>query len=133
MDDLEAREARLLQERIIFLGNAIDDELAERVVGQFQFLEQANAQKDIFFYVNSPGGSISASLKIHHAMSSISSDVVTVCSSIAYGSASWLVAKGTPGKRMALPSAKFTLGLVQMNWSLDYCMRKWLRGTELMC
>ena len=96
--------SRLLGERIIFLGQQIDDELANVVVAQLMHLESDDPDKDISIYINSPGGSLSAALAIYDAMRFVAPDVQTICFGIAMSGGSLILAGGTEGKRMALPN-----------------------------
>lgn len=98
--------SRLLKDRIIFLGEPINDHTANIVIAQFLFLDAENKDKDIKFYINSPGGSVSAGLAIYDTMQYIKSDVTTICVGLAASMASVLLAAGTPGKRLALPNSE---------------------------
>lgn len=98
--------SRLLKDRIIFLGEAIDDHTANIVIAQFLFLDAENSDKDIKFYINSPGGSVSAGLAIYDTMQYIKSPVSTICIGMAASMASVLLAAGEPGKRFALPNSE---------------------------
>ena len=98
--------SRLLNERIIFLGSAVDDQVANLVVAQLLHLESADPDKDISIYINSPGGSIYAGLAIYDTMQFIKPDVSTMCVGIAMSMGSLLLTGGTPGKRMALPNSR---------------------------
>ena len=98
--------SRLLTDRIIFLTGQVDDHKADLLVAQLFFLESENAQKDIYFYINSPGGSVSAGLAIYDAMQYITCDLATICIGLAASMGSLLLTAGTKGKRMALPNAK---------------------------
>ena len=97
--------SRLLKDRIIFLGEPIDDHVANITIAQLLFLD-ANNDKDIKFYINSPGGSVSAGLAIYDTMQYIKSNVSTICVGLAASMASVLLAAGTPGKRFALPNSE---------------------------
>jgi ATP-dependent Clp protease, protease subunit len=101
--------SRLLEERIIFLGTAVDDTAANDVIAQFVHLEYAAPDQDICLYINSPGGSISAMSAIYDTMRLIACDVQTTCLGQAVSTAAVLLAAGTPGKRMALPGARLVL------------------------
>lgn len=101
--------SRLLKDRIIFLGEAIDDHVANIVIAQFLFLDAENKDKDIKFYINSPGGSVSAGLAIYDTMQYIKSDVSTICVGLAASMASVLLAAGAPGKRLALPNSEIMI------------------------
>ncbi len=98
--------SRLLKDRIIFLGEAIDDHTANIIIAQLLFLEAENNDKDIKFYINSPGGSVSAGLAIYDTMQYIKSPVSTICIGMAASMASVLLAAGEPGKRFALPNSE---------------------------
>ncbi len=97
--------SRLLQERVILLGTPIDDEVASSIVAQLLFLQHADPQRDIWFYINSPGGSVRDGLAIYDTMQLISPDVCTVCIGRAGSMATILLAGGARGKRYALPNA----------------------------
>ena len=98
--------SRLLNERIIFLGGAVDDQLANLVVAQLLHLESQDPDKDISIYINSPGGSIYAGLAIYDTMNFIKPDVATMCVGIAMSMGSLLLAGGAKGKRMSLPNSR---------------------------
>ncbi len=98
--------SRLLKERIIFLGGAIEDHVANLVIAQLLFLESEDPKKDIVLYVNSPGGSVTATLAMLDTMNYIKPDVATVCVGIAASGAAVLLAGGAKGKRFALPNAE---------------------------
>lgn len=98
--------SRLLKERIIFLGTPIDDGVANSIVAQLLFLNKEDADKDIMFYINSPGGSVSAGLAIYDTMQHIKAPVSTVCVGLAASMGSVLLAAGTKGKRMVLPNSE---------------------------
>ncbi len=98
--------SRLLKDRIIFLGEAIDDHVANIVIAQLLFLDAENKDADIKFYINSPGGSVTAGLAIYDTMQYIKSDVSTICVGLAASMASVLLAAGKPGKRFALPNSE---------------------------
>jgi ATP-dependent Clp protease protease subunit len=101
--------SRLLEDRIIFLGSPIFDEVANVVIAQLLFLESADPEKDIYLYVNSPGGVISAGLAIYDTMNYIRSDVSTICVGQAASMAAVLLAAGARGKRRALPHARIMI------------------------
>ncbi|MFC9429670.1 ATP-dependent Clp protease proteolytic subunit [Streptomyces sp. NPDC056987] len=101
--------SRLLEDRIVFLGTAVDDTAANDVIAQFIHLEYAAPDRDISLYVNSPGGPISAMAAIYDTMQIITCDVETVCLGQAASTAAVLLAAGAPGKRMALPGARIVL------------------------
>ena len=98
--------SRLLRDRIIFLGTAIDDHVSNIVIAQLLFLQMEDPKKDINIYVNSPGGVVSAGLAIYDTMQFLSCDVVTYCVGQAASMGSLLLAAGTKGKRFALPNAR---------------------------
>ncbi len=98
--------SRLLKDRIIFLGRAIDDTVANVVIAQLLFLQAEDPERDIYLYVNSPGGSISAGLAIYDTMQYISNDVATICMGQAASMAAVLLAAGAPGKRSALVNSR---------------------------
>ena len=97
--------SRLLRDRIIFLGTAIDDAVANIVVAQLLFLESEDAKKDIFLYINSPGGSVTAGFAIYDTMQFIKPDVSTICTGQAASMGAFLLAAGARGKRIALPNS----------------------------
>ncbi len=101
--------SRLLKDRIIFLGEPIDDHVANIIIAQFLFLDAENKDKDIKFYINSPGGSVSAGLAIYDTMQYIKSPVSTICVGMAASMASVLLAAGEAGKRFALPNSEIML------------------------
>lgn len=98
--------SRLLKDRIIFLGEPVDDHVANIVIAQFLFLDAEDKDKEIKFYINSPGGSVSAGLAIYDTMQYIKSDVSTICVGLAASMASVLLAAGAEGKRFALPNSE---------------------------
>ena len=97
--------SRLLNDRIVFLSDEVNDQTASLVVAQLLFLEAQDADKDISLYINSPGGSISAGMAIYDTMNFIKCDVSTICIGMAASMGSFLLAAGTKGKRLALPNA----------------------------
>lgn len=101
--------SRLLKDRIIFLGSAIDDDVANLVIAQFLFLEADDPEKDVHLYINSPGGSVTAGLAIYDTMQYVRPDVATICLGQAASMASWLLAAGAPGKRMGLPNSRIMI------------------------
>ncbi len=101
--------SRLLKERIIFLGDTIDDALANTIIAQLLFLESENKNKDIKLYINSMGGSVSAGLAIYDTMQYVKPDVVTICVGMAASMAAVLLAGGAKGKRLALPNSEIML------------------------
>jgi ATP-dependent Clp protease protease subunit len=109
--------SRLLNERIVFLGTPIDDQIANLVVAQLLHLESEDPDKDISLYINSPGGSVYAGLAIYDTMQFIKPDVQTICVGIAMSMGALLLAGGAPGKRMALPNAKILVHQVSGGFS----------------
>lgn len=101
--------SRLLKDRIIFLGGPIDDAVANVVVAQLLFLEAEDPEKDIFLYINSPGGSITAGMAIYDTMQYIRADVQTMCVGMAASMGAFLLAAGAKGKRTALPNAEILI------------------------
>ncbi|MDD4052050.1 MAG: ATP-dependent Clp endopeptidase proteolytic subunit ClpP, partial [candidate division Zixibacteria bacterium] len=101
--------SRLLKDRIIFLGSAIDDNVANLVIAQMLFLEAEDPTKDIYLYINSPGGSVSAGLAMYDTMQFIKPDVVTTCMGMAASMGAFLLAAGTQGKRSALPNSRIMI------------------------
>lgn len=101
--------SRLLKERIVFLGTAINDTVANTVIAQLLFLENENPKKDITIYVNSPGGHVAAGLAIYDTMQYIKPDVCTVCVGIAASMGAVLLAGGAKGKRFSLPNAEIMI------------------------
>ncbi len=101
--------SRLLRERIIFLGEEIDDEMANSVVAQLLLLDAENPEKDIMMYINSPGGVITAGMAIYDTMKHVRADVCTICLGEAASMGAFLLSGGTKGKRMALPSARIMI------------------------
>ena len=97
--------SRLLKDRIIFLGTAIDDHVANIVIAQMLFLQMEDAKKDIHLYINSPGGSVTAGLAIYDTMQFVTCDVTTYCLGMAASMGAVLLAAGAPGKRYALPNS----------------------------
>ena len=101
--------SRLLQDRIIFLGGEIDDDVANSIVAQMLFLESDDPDKDIFLYINSPGGSVSAGLAIYDTMQYIKCEVSTICIGLAASMGAFLLNAGAKGKRKALPNAEIMI------------------------
>lgn len=98
--------SRLLRERIVFLGGAIDDYMANIVIAQLLFLESEDPKKDIKLYIHSPGGSVTAAMAIYDTMNHIKPDVSTICIGIAASAGAVLLSSGTKGKRFALPNSE---------------------------
>jgi ATP-dependent Clp protease protease subunit len=101
--------SRLLMDRIIFLGTPIDDDVANIIIAQLLFLEADNAERDIYLYINSPGGVISSALAIYDTMQHIQSPVNTICMGMAASAGSFLLIAGEKGKRSALPNARIMM------------------------
>ncbi len=101
--------SRLLKDRIIFLGSAIDNEVANLIVAQMLFLESEDPEKDINFYINSPGGVVTAGMAIYDTIQYIKPDVATVCIGQAASMGALLLTAGTAGKRFALPNARIMI------------------------
>ncbi|WP_373480760.1 ATP-dependent Clp endopeptidase proteolytic subunit ClpP [Geminocystis sp.] len=101
--------SRLLRERIIFLGTAIDDKLADSIVAQLLYLEAEDPNKDIYIYINSPGGSVYSGLAIYDTMQHIQPDVSTICYGIAASMGAFLLSGGAKGKRLGLPNSRFMI------------------------
>src|SRR6202162_4610270 len=101
--------SRLLNERIIFVGTPIDDQIANLVVAQLLHLESADPEKDISMYINSPGGSIYSGLAIYDTMNFVKPDIATMCVGVAMSMGSLLLAGGTPGKRASLPNSRILI------------------------
>jgi ATP-dependent Clp protease protease subunit len=105
--------SRLLKERIVFVGGAVDDGLANLVIAQLLFLEREDPDKDVDMYINSPGGSVTAGLSIYDTMQLIRPDVATICAGMAASMGSILLTGGAQGKRYALPHSKI---LIHQPW-----------------
>jgi ATP-dependent Clp protease protease subunit len=101
--------SRLLRDRIILLGSPIDDHVANLIVAQLLFLESEDPDKDIYMYINSPGGVVTAGLAIYDTMKYIKPDIVTICMGQAASMGAFLLSAGTKGKRYALPSARIMI------------------------
>lgn len=101
--------SRLLRERIIFLGQQVDSDLANLIVAQMLFLEAEDPEKDIYLYINSPGGSVMAGLGIFDTMNHIRPDVSTICVGLAASMGAFLLSAGAKGKRMSLPNARIMI------------------------
>jgi len=101
--------SRLLTDRIIFLTGEVEEHMADLIVAQLFFLESEDPQKDIYFYINSPGGAVTAGMAIYDTMQYVTCDVATICIGMAASMGSLLLAAGAPGKRMALPNAKIMI------------------------
>lgn len=101
--------SRLLKDRIIFLGEAVDEHTASLIVAQLLFLESEDPDKDISFYINSPGGSVTAGMAIYDTMKYIKPDVSTICVGMAASMGAFLLSAGAKGKRFALPNAEIMI------------------------
>ena len=101
--------SRLLRERIVFLGREVDDDIANLIAAQMLVLEADDPDKDIWLYVNSPGGSAYAGMAIYDSMQFVKPDVATVCLGMGMSAAAMILAGGAPGKRFALPNAKIMI------------------------
>ena len=101
--------SRLLKERIIFLGSAINDDIANVIIAQLLFLESEDPDKDIMIYINSPGGHVTAGMAIFDTMQHVRCDVATICMGQAASMGSFLLAAGTKGKRYALPNSRIMI------------------------
>lgn len=101
--------SRLLKERIIFVGDGIDDHVANVIIAQLLFLDSEDKQKDIKLYINSPGGSVSAGMAIYDTMQFVKPDVSTICVGMAASMGAFLLAAGAKGKRLALPNAEIMI------------------------
>jgi len=129
--------SRLLRDRIIILGAPIGDDLANLVVAQLLFLESEDPEKDIYMYVNSPGGSVTAGLAIYDTMQYIKPEVSTLCVGQAASMAAWLLAAGSKGKRFALPHARIMIhqplgGVQGQATDIDIQAREIIRLREQM-
>ena len=129
--------SRLLRDRIVMLGGGINDEFSNLIVAQLLFLESEDPEKDIYLYINSPGGSVTAGLAIYDTMQYVKPEVSTICIGQAASMAAWLLASGAKGKRFALPHARIMihqpLGGVQGQASdIDIQAREILRLREQM-
>lgn len=101
--------SRLLKDRIVILGSAVTDDVANALIAQFLFLESDNPEKDIHFYINSPGGSVSAGLAIYDMMQFVKCDVATFCMGSAASMGSLLLQAGTKGKRYSMPNTRIMI------------------------
>jgi ATP-dependent Clp protease, protease subunit len=101
--------SRLLKERIIFLGTAINDQIANVIIAQLLFLEAEDPDKDIFLYINSPGGAVTAGLAIYDTMQYIKPDVATICTGLAASFGALLLTAGAKGKRSTLPNSRILI------------------------
>ncbi|MFH7024579.1 MAG: ATP-dependent Clp endopeptidase proteolytic subunit ClpP [Heteroscytonema crispum UTEX LB 1556] len=101
--------SRLLRDRVIFLGQQIDSNFANLIVAQLLFLDAEDPGKDIYMYINSPGGSVTAGMGIFNTMNHINSDVCTICTGLAASMGAFLLSAGTKGKRMSLPHSRIMI------------------------
>ena len=130
--------SRLLRDRIIFVGGVIDDDMANLVTAQLLFLEGEDAEKDVHLYINSPGGSMTASLAIYDAMQYVRPQVETTCLGVAASGASLLLCAGAPGRRLALPNSLVVIhqpwaqGMQGQATDLDVHAREILRQRALL-
>src|SRR5436189_2113847 len=129
--------SRLLRDRIVILGAPIGDDLSNLVVAQLLFLESEDPEKDIYMYVNSPGGSVTAGLAIYDTMQYIKCEVSTLCLGQAASMAAWLLAAGAKGKRFALPHARIMIhqplgGVQGQATDIDIQAREIIRIREMM-
>jgi ATP-dependent Clp protease protease subunit len=100
---------RLLKERIVFLGTDVNDTIANQLAAQILYLDGQDSEKDIYLYINSPGGSISAGMAIYDTMQFVTADVATVCMGLAASMGQFLLCAGAPGKRSALPHSQIMM------------------------
>jgi ATP-dependent Clp protease protease subunit len=130
--------SRLLKDSIIFLGTPVDDQVANLITAQLLFLEAEDPDKDIYLYINSPGGSISAGMAIYDTMQFIKPDVTTICIGQAASMGALLLASGAPGKRFSLPNARILIhqpsmsGLSGQATDIDIHAREILRLRKAM-
>jgi ATP-dependent Clp protease protease subunit len=129
--------SRLLRDRIVLLGSPINDDLANRIVAQLLFLESEDPEKEIYIYINSPGGSVTAGLAIYDTMQYIRPEVSTLCVGQAASMAAWLLASGAKGKRFALPHCRIMIhqplgGVLGQATDIDIQAREILRLREEM-
>lgn len=101
--------SRLLRERIIFLGKQIDSDIANLIVAQLLFLDSEDPEKDIYLYINSPGGSVTAGMGIYDTINQIRPNVCTICTGLAASMGAFLLSAGTKGKRMSLPHSRIMI------------------------
>jgi ATP-dependent Clp protease, protease subunit len=122
--------SRLLKERVIFLVGPVNDQTAILVVAQLLFLESENPDKDISFYINSPGGSVSAGMAIYDTMNFIKPDVSTLCTGMAASMGAFLLAAGAKGKRFSLPNSKVLGGTQGQATEIEIHAREILKTRE---
>jgi ATP-dependent Clp protease, protease subunit len=101
--------SRLLRERIVFLGKEVDSDLANLIVAQLLFLDSEDAEKDIYLYINSPGGSVTAGMGIYDTIKQVRPNVCTICTGLAASMGAFLLSAGTKGKRMSLPHSRIMI------------------------
>lgn len=101
--------SRLLRERIVFLGQTVDADLANLIAAQFLYLEAEDPEKDIYLYINSPGGSVNAGMGIYDTMNHVRPDVSTICIGLAASMGAFLLGAGAPGKRLSLPHSRIMI------------------------
>ncbi|HEU5082059.1 MAG TPA: ATP-dependent Clp protease proteolytic subunit [Acidimicrobiales bacterium] len=129
--------SRLLEERIVFLGSAIDDDVANLVIAQLLHLDAADPKADIRLYINSPGGDMNGLFAIHDTMAFLRADVSTTCIGQAASAAAVLLAAGAPGKRFTLPNARILIhqphgGLQGQSADIEIWTREWVEMRERM-
>src|SRR5262244_2468101 len=129
--------SRLLRDRIVMLGGGINDDISNLIVAQLLFLESEDPEKDVYLYVNSPGGSVTAGLAIYDTIQYVRPDVSTICIGQAASMAAWLLASGAKGKRFALPHARIMIhqplgGVQGQATDIDIQAREMLRLREQM-
>ena len=129
--------SRLLRDRILFIGEQVDDHMANLVIAQLLFLEKADPDRDIDIYINSPGGSVTAGLAMYDTMQSIKPDVATICVGQAASMGAVLLAGGTKGKRYALPHARMMIHQVSAGFQgtaldIDIQAREILKYNDLL-
>ena len=129
--------SRLLRDRIVMLGGPINDDVSSLIVAQLLFLESEDPEKDIYIYINSPGGSVTAGLAIYDTMQYVKPDVSTLCVGQAASMGAWLLASGAKGKRYALPHARIMIhqplgGVQGQAADIDIQAREILRLREQM-
>ena len=120
--------SRLLKDRIIFLGEEINDAVASTVVAQLLFLESEDPGKDIHMYINSPGGSVTAGMAIYDTMNYVKCDVSTTCIGMAASMGAFLLSSGAKGKRYALPNAEIMIDVYKRQ-ALTWQLMNWFQWT----
>jgi ATP-dependent Clp protease, protease subunit len=131
MNNNSDSDSRLLANRIIFLGDVIDENLAESIIGKMLVLEAEDPHRDIFLYINSPGGLVSAGLDIVESMNKISPDVCTVCCGLTAGMATVILSAGANGKRMSLLNARIMFSKIFVG-SLGEFRDRFTQSLEIM-